>query len=253
MNKIKNKPQYDIFFLSYKESNKEKHWYQLKKRFPQSRRVCGLKGIGLAHQTCSQLSKTSFFFVVNADNEILKDFHFEINHPLKKAVYVYRSINPCKNLIYGFGAVKLFPKNTNFLFSHSIDVSSSLKVPYQVLPEIASVTHFNSSPLEAWRGAFRECAKLSSQCIHQQKSKESLSRLNLWNFKSLNTNLKKNLSAYKNNHHQYYVDLGAYQGRQYGEKYKHSKTRILKINDFDWLESFFNKNIKNKKTSTFNL
>ena len=89
----------DIFFLSYLESNREKNWLTLKKKQPKAKRVHGVKGLALAHQICANLSQTEFFFVINADNEISNNFHF--NSPkllnttqihLKQAVYCWRSL-----------------------------------------------------------------------------------------------------------------------------------------------------------------
>ena len=226
----------DIFFLSFCETNRERNWQILKPHFPQSRRIHGIKGLALAHQMCAQISRSPFFFVVNGDNEVLtKQFQFELpEQPLRKAVYVWRSLNPVNQLAYGFGGIKLFPRSV-FLSSGSfVDLSTSLKVPYQIVPQLASLTRFNASPLEAWRGAFRECVKLSSQCIAHQKSSETERRLNIWCEKGEDQLFGS------------YVLLGARQGRSYGRKYKQDQGALDKINDFFWLEKFFLSKAHNK-------
>ena len=219
----------DIFFLSYRESNREKNWFKLKKKQATAKRIHGIKGLGLAHQTCAKLSKSEFFFVVNADNEICDNFQFNIPRPLKPLVYCWRSLNPVNGLIYGFGGVKLFPKSL-FLSQSSafVDLSTSFKGKYQVVPQLASITRFNASPLEAWRGAFRECVKLASECITNQKSKDTKERLALWCEKGSHKSFGK------------YVLMGAKEGKEYGLNHKNNKEQLKKINDFEWLNSRFN-------------
>ncbi|MBC6414922.1 MAG: hypothetical protein GDA46_00805 [Bdellovibrionales bacterium] len=217
----------DVFFLSYLESNREKNWFKVKKKYPRARWIHGVKGLALAHKICANLSQTDFFFLVNGDNEICEDFKFKVPvSPLKPAVYCWRSLNPVNGLIYGFGGVKLFPKS--FFFSPSfsfVDMSTSFN--YQIVNELASVTRFNASALEAWRGAFRESVKLSSECIEGQKSKETKERLNIWCEKGEDVAFGK------------YVLQGARQGRIYGKENKNNKKALSRINDFNWLKEVF--------------
>ena len=225
----------DIFFLSFKETNREKNWQILSSLHRHSRRIHGIKGLALAHQICANLSKTPFFFVVNGDNEILqKRFQFQLpEKPLKEAVYTWRSLNPVNQLIYGFGGIKLFPKSAFYSFSSAqLDISTSLRISYKIVSQLASVTRFNASPLEAWRGAFRECVKLSSECISHQKVLETKQRLNIWCEKGREKPFGE------------YVLLGAKQGRDYGRKHQENKEALNKINNFDWLENLFLKNTK---------
>ena len=222
----------DIFFLSFDETNREKNWSLLKKHFPHSRRLHGIKGIGLAHGMCARLSKTPFFFVVNGDNEIChKTFSFKPpEYPLKERVYCWRSKNPVNNLIYGFGGIKLFPKAVfQNLPMGATDMSTSLKIPYRIVEELGSVTRFNVSPLEAFRGAFRECVKLSSHCIHNQKDRESRKRLHIWRHEG------------KDKPFGSYVLLGALHGENYGRKYRSNKKKLKRINDFQWIKDYFMK------------
>ena len=225
----------DVFFLSFKETNREKNWQILRSLCPRNRRIHGIKGLALAHQMCARLSKTPFFFVVNGDNEVLdKEFQFQLpEEPLKETVYTWRSLNPVNQLIYGFGGLKLFPKSAFYSFSSAqLDISTSLKIPYKIIPQLASITRFNASPLEAWRGAFRECVKLSSECISHQKILETKQRLDIWCEKGRDKPFGD------------YVLLGARQGRNYGKKHQRDKSALNKINNFDWLERFFLKNTR---------
>ena len=165
---------------------------------------------------------------MNGDSEILSDFQFEPPEtPLEEAVYTWRSLNPVNQLVYGFGGVKLFPKSAFLSASSFIDMSTSLGAPYRIVCRLASVTRFNSSPFEAWRGGFRECAKLSSQCIPNQRIIETEQRLGVW------------LSKGKERPFGPCALLGARQGSAYGRKHKHDRMALAKLNDFSWLERFF--------------
>ena len=222
----------DIFFLSFDETNRELNWSLLNRRFPRARRLHGVKGLVLAHQMCAQLSQTAFFFVVNGDNEICESFHFKLPEiHLKNQVYCWRSLNPVNHLIYGFGGVKLFPKTAfQNLLCGAADIATSLKVSYRVVREVASVTCFNASPLEAFRGAFRECVKLSSRCIYNQNDEESKQRLYIWCHKGEDQPFGS------------YVLGGARFGRSYGLKYKNNQGQLKKINDFQWISDYFFQN-----------
>ena len=225
----------DVFFLTYTENNREKNWLKLKSLFPKVRRVHGIKGLALAHQICAKLSNSSFFFVVNGDNEVCESFKFKVPEKVRQpAVYCWRSLNPVNGLIYGFGGVKLFPKQAFSAHSSFVDISTSLKINYKVVSDVASITRFNSSALSAWRGAFRECVKLSSECIGNQNSKETKERLKIWCEKGADKSFGK------------YVLLGASQGREYGQANKGNLKALNKINDFAWLEKFFKTKAQNK-------
>ena len=218
----------DVFFLTYTESNRAKNWLKLKSLFPKARWIHGIKGLALAHQICAELSNSPFFFVVNGDNEVCKSFKFTAPETvLTSAVYCWRSLNPVNGLNYGFGGIKLFPKSAFSSGSSFVDLSTSLKTNYKVVSETASVTRFNASALEAWRGAFRECVKLASECISNQKATETQERLKIWCKKGANKSFGQ------------YVLLGANQGREYGEKNKENLKALNKINDFIWLNHFF--------------
>ena len=225
----------DVFFLTYSESNREKNWLKLKSLFPKARRVHGVKGLGLAHQICAKLSNSSFFFVVNGDNETCSNFKFERPEKnLELAVYCWRSLNPVNGLVYGFGGIKLFPKKAFLNSSSFVDLSTSLKLNYKVVPQVASITRFNSSALSAWRGAFRECVKLSSECINNQKAAETRERLKIWCEKGANQDFGK------------YVLLGARQGKEYGQQNQKDTKSLSKINDFVWLKQFFEAKAQDK-------
>lgn len=226
-----DKKTLDIVFISFDESNSDKNWVELISRFPRARRVHGVKGIGQAHQMAAKKSETSFFFVVDGDNRIRTDFYFETSdfNLQKETIYVWRCFNPMNSLIYGYGAVKLY--NKSLLLKHKdlfVDLATSTTKNYQIVDHIASETHFFHTPEEAWRGAFRECAKLASQKIRGQKSEETEMRLEKWC--QFADNNKPNWE---------WVLKGARQGREFGIN---SPEDITLINDYHWLHARFLEN-----------
>ncbi len=219
----------DIIFISYDESNSDKNWLELKQRFPRAKRVHGVAGIREAHKKAAQLSSTHFFFVVDGDNRVCKDFNFDSSkiNLSEDTLYVYRCYNPANHLIYGFGAVKIYNKaliEARIPSGDYVDLATTITEKYQIIPIVATETHFFYSPREAWRGAFRECSKLSAGIIARQKNDETKKRLEQWCSK---INHIKNAD---------WVMLGARQGREFGENFSHA---LDKLNDFDWLDRKF--------------
>ena len=110
----------DVFFISYDEPYADDNFEILQMFAPLAKRVHGIKGIFEAHKECAKQSKTSYFYVVDADAVIDESFTFkfvpsdskEVYNGVKETecVYVWRSINPVNDLLYGYGGVKLFPK-----------------------------------------------------------------------------------------------------------------------------------------------
>ncbi|MAV89998.1 MAG: hypothetical protein CL676_01165 [Bdellovibrionaceae bacterium] len=219
---------FDIFFVSYRESNADKNWVDLKARFPEAQRIHGVRGIYNAYGEAAKQAKTPYFFTVDGDNRIVSSFDFSTKN-LKldfETVHVWRCFNPAINMAYGFGAVKLFPKD---LFQDSdlngVDVTSSLAGKYKIINEMASETYFFDSPLEAWRGAFRECAKLKAGVIKNQRNEETVHRLDQWiKFRSPLANEK-------------WIRRGAEDGMKYAQE----SPTLDWINDFEKLDSFFEK------------
>ncbi len=228
------KPSFDIFFLSYDEDNADSNHSRLAARFPSVQRIHGVKGLYQAHKTCSDKASTEMYFVVDGDNHVADDFNFDYQPPPSErdAVHVWRCRNPVNDLIYGYGAIKLFPKGAfQEILGSSMnkpDMTTSVSTKYKIMPSVASTTRYNTSALQAWRSAFRECTKLASQCVDRQKSGETLERLNIWCE-----------TAREDEPFAQWVLLGAKQGRQFGERYRDDPQRLSRINDFSWLSLAF--------------
>ena len=213
---------YDVFFISYGETYADENWLKLKSRIPHANRIDMVDGIFNAHKQAALASATSFMWVVDADAVILDSFKFtyEVSMDHFDAVHIWKSLNPINGLEYGYGGIKLLPKHLFFDRDASVDVTTSLSHNIRIMDEVSNTTEFASSPFEAWKGAFRECAKLSSRVIDRQNTAETEERLHIWCNNTTDENALK----------------GALAGRAYGQENASNKEALSKINDFTWLQ-----------------
>lgn len=223
-------PIFDIVFMSYDESDAEENYRALKSRFPRALHSRGVSGILNAHKACASLVRSSMFYVVDADAEILSTFNFDYQpHSLdRQSVHVWHSINPVNDLVYGYGGVKLFPTKLLLEYNGSpIDFSTSVSKSFKVIPEVSNITKFNTDPFSAWRSGFRECAKLASKKITNQIDREDTDRLVAWTTKGADREFGE------------FTIMGAIEGRKFGYLHKDQPDMLGLINDYKWLENYF--------------
>ena len=216
---------YDIIFISYNEPDADDNFANLKERFPLAKRVNGVNGIHQAHIVAAKKAMTKMFWVVDADAVILNsfDFSYEVSEWDLDVVHVWRSLNPIVNLSYGYGGVKLLPKQLTInMDTDTTDMTMNISSKFKAMEEVSNITAFNTDAYSTWRSAFRECCKLA--IINNE---ESLARLSIWC--DLNNDAPYGFYAY----------LGALAGRNYGEKNASNKEALNKINDFTWLEALW--------------
>ena len=218
---------YDIVFISYREPNADESFSKLKERFPRVKRVHGVKGIHQAHIAAAKKCFTKMIWIVDADALIVDDFNFDYVVPEHQLdhVYVWRAKNPINGLVYGYGGIKLFPRKLTLNMDTSKpDMTTSISSKFKAIPEVANITAFNTDPFNTWKGAFRECAKLSSKTITRQNNEETEDRLNTW--------------CTKGSEERYgsYALAGANAGREFGIS---NRSNISLINNFDWLQQQF--------------
>ena len=220
----------DIVFISYQEPNADENYQSLLKRFPRAKRVHGVKGIHQAHIEAAKLCTTDRVWIVDGDAVIDDKFNFDYVPEWwnNKAVHVWRSINPVNGLEYGYGGVKLFPREETINMDTSKpDMTTSISSKFVAVKCVSNITSFNTDPFNTWKSAFRECVKLSSRVIDRQKDNETNARLVAWCTKATGDFAE-------------YAMLGAKSGAAYGARNKINKEALSKINDFDWLEERFN-------------
>ncbi len=217
---------YDIVFISYEEPNADEHWQDLKNRFPRSKRIHGVKGIHQAHIKAAELSETDMFWVVDGDAIIEENFNFDfkVSRWEKDIVHVWRSKNPINDLVYGYGGVKLLPRDlTKNMDVTTSDMTTSISDQFKAMESVSNITAFNTDPFNTWKSAFRECVKLASRTIDRQFEEETKNRLETWCTKGRDKTFGE------------YAIKGALEGKKFGEQHKDNPLMLSKINDFDWL------------------
>ena len=224
---------YDIVFISYQEPNADENYARILERFPDTKRVHGVKGIHRAHIEAAKLCNTDSFWIIDGDAIIVDDFKFDYQVARwdKETVHVWRSQNPINDMVYGYGGVKLFPTELTINMDTSKpDMTTSISSKFKAVHDISNITKFNTDPFNTWKSAFRECTKLASKVIDRQKDDETAERLRIW--------------CTVGNDRQYgkYAIQGAKMGSAYGLQNQGNIEALKKINDFDWLTEQFEKN-----------
>jgi hypothetical protein len=229
---------YDVVFISYNESNADLNYEKLLEKYPQAYRVHGVKGIHQAHIEAAKKVSTEMFWVVDADAVIEEnfDFSYEVSRYELDVVHVWRSRNPINDLVYGYGGVKLLPKNLTINMDISKpDMTTSISSKFKAVEEVSNITAFNTDEFSTWKSAFRECVKLSSRTITGQNNDETQQRLEIWKTAGADKPFGK------------YAIQGAIGGEEYGTKYKDDIESLKRINDFDWLKDQWCKKFENKE------
>jgi len=222
----------DIVFISFAESNAEANWELLHGRFPSAKRLHGIVGLHRAHIVASHMVNTDMFYVVDGDAVIDDGFSFdhEVSDGERDHVHVFRARNPVNDLVYGYGAVKLLPtSDVRALAERDFkpDMTTSINRRYKVVHRLSNVTAFNTDDFNAWRSAFRECAKLSSKVIDGQVDAETAKRLDAW------------CTVGADRPHGGACIDGAIAGRRFGEENRDNMDRLKLINDHLWMASSY--------------
>lgn len=217
--------EYDIFFISYDEKYADKHFGLLQRRFPRVRRIHGVEGIANAHRLCAEQSKGEMFWTVDADTLVDEtfDFSYEPEDYDRDYLHVWKSRNPVNGLEYGWGAIKLWPRD--MVLAHTgayLDFTTSAG-DIKVMDDVIATSAFNSDPFRAWRSGFREAVKLSVN-VSKGDTTASLSRLHRW------------CSSATRVPHASDAMRGANDGLWYAMQ---GRDPLNKINDFWWLRDVY--------------
>jgi hypothetical protein len=231
------------FFLSFDDPNTELNFQRAKEKIKDLRKVVSDKSIKQSHHLCASMSFTDQFMVMDADCVLLDNFnlHDDVYSQItdQEKVYIFRARNPVNDLEYGHGGIKIFQRRF-FNEESVIDFSTSFKDRLISVKKTLNVHHFNSSPFHAWRTAFRECVKLSSNLIlkhsdqlttHELKQQKEITdhRLTVWCEKFNEVEFVE------------YVKKGAIQGRDYGFNNSENFDSLMNINNFKWLMSQYDR------------
>ena len=218
----------DIIFLSYLEENAEENWQSLKKKFPLAKRVHGITGIREAHRKAAELSDNDYLFIIDGDNRIIKETRFNLPNAIDEdSVYVWRAQNAVNGLIYGYGAIKLWPKKVfEKRLTHYEDHAMSATTHYYIVNTVLSITEFNTSEISSFRAGFRESIKLYKNVIERNEA-ASRDRLKHW------------LTVGTHAPFGEFCLLGARAGVDYYSRYP--KKALSEINDFAAIEKTYQK------------
>lgn len=188
---------FDCFFLSYDESNADKHWADLLDKAPWADRVHGVKGFAAAHEACASKSTTDWFITVDADNIVMPAFfnqEIEIPDSRPYISYTWNGLNMINGLQYGNGGLKLWSKkfvmDGGIGHEHSTDLKHAVdfcwQTDYITLPHTFSEVWNNDTPYQAFRVGFREGVKLTlchGERIDATEMRSKLHPVNLRNIR----------------------------------------------------------------------
>jgi hypothetical protein len=228
---IPGSDQLDVIFISYNEPNAEKNWLRVLEKSPKAYRVNGITGIVNAHKCAAELATTDMFYVVDGDAYLTDDWRFEYQPSIfdRDCVHVWRSSNPVNGLEYGYGGVKLLPRQLTLnVDPNCVDMTTSISPRFKPMNKISNITAFNTDEFNTFRSAFRECAKLSSNILKRQLARESSKRLDIW------------CTVGNNNPFGEWAIKGANAGKQFGLTNQGNTVELQKINDSDWIQEQFN-------------
>jgi hypothetical protein len=226
--------QLDVVFISYNEPNAEENWRRVLEKSPKAFRINGIKGIVNAHKCAAELATTDMFYVVDGDAYLTDEWSFEFQPGIfdRDCVHVWRSRNPINGLEYGYGGVKLLPKQLTLdVDPMCVDMTTSISSKFKTMNKISNITAFNTDEFNTFRSAFRECAKLSSNILKRQLSRESEKRLDIW------------CSSGRDKPHGEWAIKGAITGRKFGKKNAGNHVKLALINDISWIQLMFNQEL----------
>lgn len=219
---------YDVFFLSKDESDVQQNLSRLLEFCPYAKHVHGVVGILQAHQACASRSSTEMFWVIDADNWVLDfDFNFKCKPQNLNQVHLWYSRNSVNGLEYGYGGIKLLPKQNvlNMVEIPELDMTRALSKNLILDTQVASITKFNTDEFSSYRSGFRESIKLCKK-IKEKNCSDSQYRLTVWSNVGLTSNFGQ------------YCILGSRHAMEYFSK-STSLEDLKKINDYNWLKSYF--------------
>ena len=222
---------FDIFFISYNETEQEENWKQVLQLHPSAIRLHGVTGIDTVHVACNRLSKSRWFWTIDGDN-YLKDtltIPDKVYDPWLNLI-MFKADDPLTGNLTNLGGAKLWRKDSLINF----DMSKGDFCLNAVAPETThyidksvTITKYNSSPYDAWKTAFRHCVKLTSEIIEDRPLATNISN-HLAHWESC-----KELDNGTNNAswcHKGYLDA---------TEFVNNSKNISFINDYKWLRTYF--------------
>lgn len=154
--------KFDVVFISNGEPREEEFYTRLQARDLGDRLhwVRGVKGRTKAYKEAARVSRTHHFFAVFGKLEVDPDFEFDFPiHDWDRTHYVFSALNPVNGLCYGHQGLILYDKE-QVLANPGTSLDFTMGQTFVYVDKRSGVAHYNTSPLAAWRCAFREVLKL---------------------------------------------------------------------------------------------
>jgi hypothetical protein len=225
--------QLDVVFISYREQNAEENWIRVLERAPHAKRVDGVKGIFAAHCRAAEMATSDMFYVVDGDAWLVDRWTFDYQPSIwnRDCAYVWTSLNPINELKYGYGGVKLFPRQKllDAWLWQGLDMTTEVMKNITVMSGISNETRFNTDEFATWRSAFRECVKLCYYLEQNPDDHLAKEKLNTWLYMDIGKPFTE------------YSLKGAADAVKFVDKNINNLNMLLKVNDRTWLEKEFKK------------
>ncbi len=221
---------FDIFFISYNESNQETNWKRVLELHPSAMRLHGIEGIDRVHMAANSIASTDWFWTVDGDNWLLESLEWSDLVDYADLLMFY-ALDPITTKWTKLGGVKLWRKDSIINTDMSkgdfcLNATKEKHSPEKVL----SRTDYNKTPYEAWKTSFRHCVKLLSNIIADRPLASNRNDY-LEHWKNI-----KNEDTGNNN------AIWAYKGYQDAENFvkNNEPSNLFMINDYKWLQNYFN-------------
>jgi hypothetical protein len=219
---------YDVFFISFNESNQEINWQRVQELHPNAVRLHGIRGIDRVHLLCNELASTERFWTVDGDNWLLEKMYYKQSER-DADLLLFHALDPVTKRWTKLGGVKLWKKDTivNKDMSKGDFCLNAVETKHSPL-KIFSRTDYNATRYEAWKTAFRHCVKLLSPILGDRPYAESAKQY-LEGWKKC-----QSLDNGENN------AQWCYRGYLDAEEFVADPNLDLsKINDYTWLKTTF--------------
>jgi hypothetical protein len=240
----------DVFYISYDEPDKEKHWANLMMKFPFAKRVDGVKGFDNAHKECAKQSETDRFITIDGDNIVdEKFFDLAISFPpdtpdLEQSVISWSAKNMINGLVYGNGGIKCWPVQLVLeMKTHENAVDDTKKVDfcwdlnYIQMNNTYSEVLNAGSPFQAFRAGYREGVKMSLDEGKTVPVEDFQKRIWSKNYERLLTWCNVGADVENGIWACYGARLGCYDVN-FVKDYK-----LENISSFDWFKTYFDEEI----------
>lgn len=222
--------KFDIFFISFNESNQEDNWHKLLTLHSDAIRLHGIKGIDKVHLLANDIADTEYFWTIDGDNWIIKELCWNTLIPVD--LLMFNALDPITNNQTNLGGVKLWRKDS--IINKTMekgDFCLNATTTKSVISEYFSYTNYNTSPFDAWKTSFRHCVKLLSTLFKSRPYASNIDRyISHW---------KECEHLDSGNNHASWAYNGYLDATEYVSIYDDDHKNLLNINNYSWLKDYF--------------